>query len=40
MTSLIFVLHAQNGAQVLNATSASLSAVPNISPVTKINALE
>ena len=36
--SLIFVVHVENGAQFLNETSALLSAVTVIFPVTKINA--
>ena len=39
-TSLISVLHVENSAQFLNATSVSLSAFTVISPVTKINASE
>ena len=34
------VLHLENGAQFLNATSVLLSAVTVVSAVTKINALE
>ena len=39
-TSLISVLHVENGAQFLNETSVSLFAVTVILPVTKINASE
>ena len=39
-TSLITVLHVDNGAQFLNATSVSLAAFAVIFPVTKINASE
>ena len=39
-TSLISVLHVENDAQVLNQTSASLSAVTVISLITKIYASE
>ena len=39
-TSLISALHAENGAQFLNATCLSLFAVTVISPVSKINASE
>ena len=39
-TSLISILHLENGAQILNATSVLLSAVTVIFPVTKMNASE
>ena len=39
-TSLISVLHVENDAQVLNQTSALLSAVTVISLITKIYASE
>ena len=39
-TSLITVLHLENGAQLLNATSVLLAASTVIFPVTKINASE
>ena len=39
-TSLIPVLHVENGAQFLNATSVSLFAVTVIFPVTKTNSSE
>ena len=38
--SLISVLHVENDAQFLNATSLSFAASTVISPVTKINASE
>ena len=38
--SLIFVVHAENGAQFLNATSVLSSAATVIFPVTKINPSE
>ena len=38
--SLISVVHVENGAQFLNATSVSLLAATVIFPVTKINASE
>ena len=37
-TSLISVLHEENGPQFLNATSVLSLAITVISPVTKINA--
>ena len=40
ISSLISVLHVENGAQFLNPTSMSLSAVTIISPVAKTNASE
>ena len=33
-------MHAENGAQFLTATNASLSAITVVSPITKINASE
>ena len=39
-TSLISVLHVENGVQFLNASCVSTSATTVISPVTKINASE
>ena len=39
-TSLIFVIHVENGAQFLKATSVLLSAFTVLFPVTKINASE
>ena len=39
-TSLISVVHVENGAQYLNATSVSLFAVTVIFPVAKTNASE
>ena len=39
-TSLITVLHIENGAQFLNATSLSLAAFTVVFPVTKTNASE
>ena len=38
--SLIFVVHVENSAQFLNATSTLLFAATVIFPVTKINASE
>ena len=40
ISTLISVLHVENGAQFLNATYVLLSAVTVISRVTKINASE
>ena len=39
-TSVTFLVHVENGAQFLNATSVLLSAVTVIFPVTKMNASE
>ena len=39
-TKLITVLHAENGAQFINATPVSLFAATVIFPATKINASE
>ena len=38
-SSYISVLHVENDAQILNATSVLMSAITVISPATKINAL-